>query len=91
MLLVKTEVARNKLNHLHETVQSLSTTDALKLFYEDQKRKSPNEKEIAKPSSTVAVSNHQMSEISVLENYHRRLESLISESPLLLEGHLKVN
>ncbi|KAL3622594.1 hypothetical protein CASFOL_034005 [Castilleja foliolosa] len=86
--LVETEVARNKLNHLHETVQSLSTTDALKLFYEDQKRKSPNEKEIAKPSSTEAVSNHQ--DISVLENYHRQLESLISESPLL-EGHLKVN
>ncbi|KAL3614866.1 hypothetical protein CASFOL_040527 [Castilleja foliolosa] len=88
--LVETEEARHKFNHLHETVQSLSTTDALKLFYEDQKRKSLNEKEIAKPSSSVAVLDHQMPDISVLENYHRQLESLISESPLL-KGPLKVN
>ncbi|GFQ00356.1 yae1 domain-containing protein 1, partial [Phtheirospermum japonicum] len=71
--LVETEETRNKFNHLHETVQSLSTTDALKLFYENQKRKLPNE-----------------NESGVLENYHRQLESLVNESPLL-EGHLKAN
>ncbi|KAK6140395.1 hypothetical protein DH2020_025865 [Rehmannia glutinosa] len=87
--LVETEETRNKFQCLHESVRSLSTTDALKLFYEDQK-KSSNQKESAKPSSSVAASNHQSSDISILENYRIELQSLISESPLL-EGHLKIN
>ncbi|KAL6562954.1 hypothetical protein OROHE_005541 [Orobanche hederae] len=74
--LVETEETRNKFGQLHESVQSLSTMDALKLFYEDGKRKLSDQQE--SPS------------ISVLKNYHRLLQSLVSESPPL-EGHLEVN
>ncbi|EYU38259.1 hypothetical protein ABFS82_02G113300 [Erythranthe guttata] len=65
--LVETEEMRNKFQSLQQSVQSLSTIDALKLFYEDGKRKSSN----GENSS------------GVLENYHGQLQSLLGESPLL--------
>ncbi|PIN09403.1 hypothetical protein CDL12_18017 [Handroanthus impetiginosus] len=73
--LVEKEETRDKFRSLHESVQSLSTADALKLFYEDQMRKSANQAN---------------DDINVLENYSGELQSLLSESPLV-EGSLKVN
>ncbi|KAL6570042.1 hypothetical protein OROMI_014556 [Orobanche minor] len=75
-LKLRKQETRNKFGQLHESVQSLSTMDALKLFYEDGKRKLSDQQE--SPG------------ISVLKNYHRLLQSLVSESPPL-EGHLEVN
>lgn len=82
--LIETEETRNAFQSLHESVQSVSTTDALKLFYKDQKRKSENQKENAKSEDP----NHQNAEANVLENYQRQLESLLNKSPLL-QGNLK--
>ncbi|KAL6495743.1 hypothetical protein OROGR_030306 [Orobanche gracilis] len=67
--LVETEETRNKFGQLHESVQSLSTMDALKLFYEDGKMKLSEQQESR--------------DISVLKNYHRLLQSLVAESPPL--------
>ncbi|KAH6824587.1 hypothetical protein C2S53_010401, partial [Perilla frutescens var. hirtella] len=86
--LVKTEETRNKFQRLHESVQSISSTDAMTLFYEDHKRKSLQEKETAKPSSTVADQSNQSTDVGVLDNYHIQLQSILHESPLV-EGHLK--
>ncbi|KAG8391152.1 hypothetical protein BUALT_Bualt01G0158100 [Buddleja alternifolia] len=80
--LVETEETRNKFEVLHESVQSLSTTDALKLFYEDQKSKSSNQNE-NEPSSTMTDLNHESQNVDVLQNYHEQVRSLISESPLV--------
>ncbi|KAI3445106.1 hypothetical protein Pfo_001771 [Paulownia fortunei] len=88
--LVETEETRNKFQCLHESVQSLSTTDALKLFYEDQKKRKSSDQESAKPSSTVTDLNHQSPDVSVLKKYLEQLQSLLSESPLV-EGHLNIN
>ncbi|CAA0808940.1 Essential protein Yae1- N-terminal [Striga hermonthica] len=81
--LVETEETMNEFRKLHEHVQSLSTTDALKLFYEDQKRKSENQKESDNHSHTQVVLNHQHSDKNVLENCHRQLQSLLSDTPML--------
>ncbi|KAL0397616.1 UNVERIFIED_CONTAM: hypothetical protein Scaly_0210000 [Sesamum calycinum] len=88
--LVEREEARNKFKCLHESVQSLSTTDALKLFYEDQKRKSANQKEGAEPSSTTTELDHQNPDVGVLKTYSEQLHSLLSEAPLV-EGTFQMN
>lgn len=88
--LVETEEARNKFQQLHESVRPLSTTDALKLFYEDQIRKSSNQLESGKPSSTATDIDHQSQDISALENYSARLQSLLRASPQLA-GDSKIN
>ncbi|KAL8482508.1 hypothetical protein ACS0TY_028618 [Phlomoides rotata] len=75
--LVEVEETRNKFQSLHESVQSLSTTDALKLFYEDQKRKSLNQMESAKPSSTVTDHNDQSPGTNLLENYIQQLQLIL--------------
>ncbi|XP_011088265.1 uncharacterized protein LOC105169544 [Sesamum indicum] len=87
--LVEREEARNKFKCLHESVQSLSTTDALKLFYEDQKRKSSNQEE-AEPSSTTIELDLQNPDVSVLKTYSEQLHSLLSEAPLF-EETFKIN
>lgn len=86
--LVETEETRSKFQQLHESVQSISSTDALKLFYEDHKRKSLKQNEIDKPSPTVANQDDQSPGGGVLDNYHIQLQSILHESPLV-EGHLK--
>ncbi|KAL0429196.1 UNVERIFIED_CONTAM: hypothetical protein Sradi_0545600 [Sesamum radiatum] len=88
--LVERAEARNKFKCLHESVQSLSTTDALKLFYEDQKRKLANQKDGAEPSSTTTELDHQNPDVSVLKAYCEQLHSLLSEAPLV-EGTFKTN
>ncbi|KAL0379831.1 UNVERIFIED_CONTAM: hypothetical protein Sangu_0047400 [Sesamum angustifolium] len=45
-------------------VMSEGLLDALKLFYEDQKRKSANQKEGAEPSSTTTELDHQNPDVS---------------------------
>ncbi|KAL0425686.1 UNVERIFIED_CONTAM: hypothetical protein Sradi_1103400 [Sesamum radiatum] len=71
-------------------VMSEGLLDALKLFYEDQKRKSANQKEGAEPSSTTTELDHQNPDVSVLKTYSEQLHSLLSEAPLV-EGTFQMN
>ncbi|XP_051137835.1 uncharacterized protein LOC127256045 [Andrographis paniculata] len=71
----ETDETRNKFQLLHESVQTVSTTDALKYSYEEHKRKSETPKESADPSSNATT--------NILGNYHIQLQSLLSSSPLL--------
>ncbi|KAK4419805.1 hypothetical protein Salat_2393400 [Sesamum alatum] len=89
--LVEREEARNKFKCLHESVQSLSTTDALKLFYQDRKRKTTTNQEGAEPSSTPTTDlDHRNPDVSVLKTHGDQLHSLLSKAPLL-EGTVKMN
>ncbi|XP_073136502.1 uncharacterized protein [Henckelia pumila] len=81
--MVETEETRNKFQRLHESIHSLSTTDALKLFHEYKKRKARNQDEDATRRATDANLNNQIRDIDVLQNYYRELRSLVDESPLV--------
>ncbi|KAL2328994.1 hypothetical protein Fmac_022421 [Flemingia macrophylla] len=82
--LVETQEKRNEFQGLYESVHSLSTTDALKLFSEEI-----NAQEALKQSKHLEVSHHttglpgQPSHGSQLRNYHGQLESLIRDSPAI--------
>ncbi|XP_051142243.1 uncharacterized protein LOC127259054 isoform X2 [Andrographis paniculata] len=73
--LIETEETRTKFQFLHESVQSVSTTDALKYSYEEHKRKFETPDGSADPSSTTTD--------NILGNYHNQLQLLLDESPLL--------
>lgn len=81
--MVETEEMRNKFQRLHESIHSLSTTDALRLFHEYQKRKPGNQNEDATRSYIDADLNNQIRDMDVLQNYCRELRSLVDESPLV--------
>ncbi|KAG6406230.1 hypothetical protein SASPL_133829 [Salvia splendens] len=83
--LVETEETRKRIQQLHESVQCISSAESLKLFYEEQKRKSLKQ-ETAEPRSS---ETNQSSDAGVLENYKVQLQSILHESPLI-EGHLKI-
>ncbi|CAA3022583.1 Hypothetical predicted protein [Olea europaea subsp. europaea] len=74
--LVETEEERDKLKQLHKSVNSLSTSDALKLFHEEQTRTPAMQTENPKPDCT------QISD-GVLKNYYKELQSLINETPAI--------
>lgn len=86
--LVGTLEKRNEFQGLYESVHSLSTTDALRLFHEDIKAQ-----EALEQSEHVEVSCHteglqdQTSHGSRLTNYRGQLESLIHDSPAI-DSHL---
>ncbi|KAL2478633.1 Essential protein Yae1 [Forsythia ovata] len=75
--LVETEEKRRKLKQLHESVHSLSTSDALKLFHEEQTRTSAIHNENPNPDCT------QISDEGVLKNYYKELQSFIIETPAI--------
>lgn len=75
--LVETEEKRNKLKQLHESVHSLSTSDALKLFHEEHTRTSAMQHENSNTDIT------QISDVVVLINYYKELQSFISETPAM--------
>lgn len=83
--LVESEETRKRIQQLHESVQCISSTESLKLFYEEQRRKSLKQ-ETAEHSSS---ETNQNSDAGVLENYQVQLQSILHESPLV-EGHLKI-
>ncbi|RDY01326.1 hypothetical protein CR513_15370, partial [Mucuna pruriens] len=82
--LIETQEKRNKFQGLYESVHSLSTTDALKLFSEEIK-----EQETLEQSEQSDVSHHtaglqeQPSHCSQLRNYRGQLESLVRDSPAI--------
>lgn len=86
--LVETQEKRHEFQGLYESVHSLSTTDALKLFNEDIKVK-----EASEPSGHVEVIpkiadlQEQSSDCSHLGSYLGQLKYLIRESQAI-ETHL---
>lgn len=82
--LVETQEKRNKLQSLHESVHSLSTTDALKLFHDSiLTRKTAQQSENADSSSDVPRLQDQSSECNLLGKYFGELQSLLRESPAI--------
>ncbi|XP_059437832.1 uncharacterized protein LOC132170753 isoform X1 [Corylus avellana] len=88
--LIETQEKRNEFKVLYESVHSLSTADALKLFNDDiMAKKALERSENAEDSSHVAGMQEQSSDCSRLENYFGELQALLSESPAL-EVHFPV-
>lgn len=86
--LVETLEKRNEFQGLYESVQSLSTTDALRLFHEDYKAQEALEQNEHGDVSCDTVSlQQQTSHNSPLIKYRGQLESLISDSPAI-DSHL---
>jgi hypothetical protein len=79
---------RNEFQGLYQSVQSLSTTDALRLFHEDIKSQEASEQSEDVDVSCNAVSlQERTSHDSPLVKYRAQLESLISDSPAI-DSHL---
>ncbi|KAG5227686.1 protein YAE [Salix suchowensis] len=88
--LIEEQGQRNKFQGFYETVHSVSTTDALKLFHDDVLRKKEEEQsEHAMASSDVSGMNKDSSGCRHLENYVGELQSLLLESPEI-KSHLSV-
>lgn len=78
--LIDSEEERNKFQNLHESVNSISTGDALKLFHDEENKKKSVD---AEASSNVGCLQEQSSDNRSLENYIGELQSLVSESPAI--------
>ena len=90
--LIETQEKRNEFRGLYESVHSISTADALRLFNDDIISK----KALERSENAEASSHHvpglqeQSSDCSRLENYFKELQSLLSDSPAL-KGHFLVD
>eukprot|EP00257_Ricinus_communis_P024582 XP_025011996.1 uncharacterized protein LOC8284403 isoform X2 [Ricinus communis] len=88
--LIETPEKRNKFLALYESVHSLSTTDALKLFYDDiVSKKAAEQSEHATASSDTAGLQYKISDC-ILGNYGGELQSLLIESPAI-DSHIRVD
>ncbi|KAK9282731.1 hypothetical protein L1049_010951 [Liquidambar formosana] len=89
--LVETQEKRNKFRCLHESVHSLSTTDALKLFHDEiTTNKTVEQSENADSSSHSAGLQDHSSRCSLLGKYSEELQSILHESPAI-EVHLALD
>ncbi|XP_024984660.1 uncharacterized protein YAE1-like [Cynara cardunculus var. scolymus] len=70
--IIESQETRNKLHSLYESVNKLSTTDALKVFHDGLSQRRVNEGDL-----------EQNSDGSVLDSYYGQLQSLIVESPAI--------
>ncbi|KAL3523205.1 hypothetical protein ACH5RR_016039 [Cinchona calisaya] len=76
--LVETEDKRNKLQHLHESVSAISTTDALKLFHHHCLNNRLTEQEENTQTSPQTGDLHgQCPDENILENYIQEFNSLV--------------
>ncbi|GKU92216.1 hypothetical protein SLEP1_g5975 [Rubroshorea leprosula] len=83
---IKTQDKRTKFQELHECVQSLSTTDALKLFYEDiMTKEALQQSGTSEGSVNVADSQVQSSDSNHLGNYSGELQSLLESSEIKVQ------
>ncbi|MCD7449723.1 hypothetical protein HAX54_001290 [Datura stramonium] len=80
--MVDTKEIQNKFHHLHESVQSRSTAEMLKVFHGYLSKKSEESGKNDNSSSYLVDSNDLSSNDSLLENYQKELQSLIDESGL---------
>ncbi|GMP55151.1 hypothetical protein CsSME_00020058 [Camellia sinensis var. sinensis] len=74
--LVETQEEKDKFQSLYESVHSLSTTDALKLFHDMSKRS------VEQIDSNEASSNVDQS-FNILQNYSGELKSLVLKCPAI--------
>ncbi|XP_027355603.1 uncharacterized protein LOC113865333 isoform X2 [Abrus precatorius] len=80
--LIETLEKRNEFRELHESVHSLSTTDALRLFNDEIKAQEALEQsEQSEVSHPTPGLQEQPSRDSLLRNYRGQLESLICDNP----------
>ena len=83
-MLIETPEKLNKFQNLYESMHSLSTTDAPKLFYDDiLTKKVVEQSEHAEAGSNVTSLQNQSSDPSCLENHFGELESIILEMPAI--------
>lgn len=81
--LVETLEKRNEFQGLYESVQSLSTTDALRLFHEDYKAQQVLKQNEHGDVISDTVSLQEQTSHNSLIKYRGQLESLISDSPAI--------
>lgn len=81
--MVETKEKREKFGQLYESVRSLSTTDALKLFHDDLSNKNVKQSDTSGCTSPSSDSRDPSSDRSPLDYYYGELQSLISESPAI--------
>lgn len=79
--LIENQEKRSKLQELHKSVQSISTTDALKLFYDDIKTKEAVEQsETPEQSSNPdPLGNHFAELLSLLESSDIKVQSAVDK------------
>ncbi|GJW21343.1 hypothetical protein Tco_0031965 [Tanacetum coccineum] len=69
--IIESQETKTKFHNLYESMNNLSTTDALKLYNDDL-------------SKTRVREGKQNSDGSVLDSYHQQLRSLVLESPAIV-------
>ena len=80
--MIKTQEKRDKFQKLYESMNALSTTDALKLFHDDMLTKKAGEQsEPAEAGVSVGGLQEQSSNSDSLGSYTAELQSLLLESP----------
>ncbi|WOG91081.1 hypothetical protein DCAR_0310329 [Daucus carota subsp. sativus] len=82
-MLVKSEEKQNKFLQLHKSVDSISTSDALKLFRDDKCNKLEKERAPAVPTSQKDKEPVAGSNDNLLETLFEDIEALIFGSPAL--------
>ncbi|KAG5627654.1 hypothetical protein H5410_012872 [Solanum commersonii] len=87
--MVDTKEIQNKFQHLHESVQSRSTVEMLKVFHDYLTKKSEESAKNDNSSSCLADSSDLSSNDNLLENYQKELQLLIDESGLKLHVDTK--
>ncbi|KAG2671765.1 hypothetical protein I3760_13G010600 [Carya illinoinensis] len=89
--LIETQEKRDEFRVLYESVRSISTVDALRLFNDDLVAKKALEgSENSEASSRLPSLQEQSSGCNRLENYFVELQSLLSDCPTL-DVHFPVN
>ncbi|WOH14736.1 hypothetical protein DCAR_0934258 [Daucus carota subsp. sativus] len=81
--LVESEEKRNKYLHLHESVNGLSTSDALKLFHDDISKSVEKQNDQPMPTSDKEEEHTPGSSDTLLVTYYKDMQALILESPAL--------
>ena len=81
--MVKSEEKQNKFLQLHKSVDSISTSDALKLFHDDTCNKLEKERAPAVPTSQKGKEPVTGSNDNLLETLFEDIEALIFGSPAL--------
>lgn len=83
-MLVETPENRNKFQALHESTNSISATDALKLFHNSLlAKKEVESSEQAEASSNASGSQEEGLDQNCLENRFGELQSLLIENPAI--------
>lgn len=81
--LAESEEQRKKFLHLHESVNGLSSSDALKLFHDDMSNSVEKEKDHPMPTSLKEKEHTSGPNDNLLETYYEEMQALVLESPAI--------